>query len=46
MGLCLGWKMENEGREQRGRGARAGRGHFGDSLLTVAVIVGERGEAK
>lgn len=35
-----------KGREQRGRGARAGRGHFGDSPLTVAIIVRERGEAK
>lgn len=35
-----------KGREQRGRGARAGRGHFGDSPLTVAIIARERGEAK
>lgn len=35
-----------KGREQRGRGARAGRGHFGDSPLTVAIIVRDRGEAK
>lgn len=38
----MGWK----GSEQRGRGARAGRGHFGDSPLTVAVIVRERPSGK
>lgn len=39
------WRMK-KGREQRRRGVCAGRGHFGDSPLTVAVIMRERGEAK
>lgn len=34
------------GRKWIGKGAHAGRGHFGNSPLMVAVVVRERGEAK